>query len=109
MHSPLDPCACRKTRLAVPGIPVNLRHGFVQVTYADVAEHALGAAGKMVVEVLVVVSQTGFCVAYVIFIHDTVPNLIPAVSPWMVMAIIVPVQVCFQPSVSYSFSAACIQ
>jgi hypothetical protein len=40
-----------------------------------------------------VVSQTGFCVAYIIFIHDTLPNVIPAVSPWMVMAVIVPVQV----------------
>lgn len=67
----------------------------VQVTYADVAEHALGAAGKTAVEVLLVVSQTGFCVAYVIFIHDTLPDVVPAVTGWMVMAIIVPVQVCW--------------
>ena len=66
----------------------------VQVTYADVAEHALGAAGKTVVEVLLVVSQTGFCVAYIIFIHDTLPVVFPAVSGWMVMAVVVPVQVC---------------
>lgn len=47
-------------------------------------------------EVLLVVSQTGFCIAYIIFIHDTLPNVVPAVSPLMVMAVIVPVQVCYQ-------------
>lgn len=68
----------------------------MQVTYADVAEQALGAAGKTVVEVLLVVSQTGFCVAYIIFVHDTLPNVIPSVSPWAVMAIVVPAQVRLQ-------------
>jgi hypothetical protein len=47
----------------------------VQSTYPQVAEAALGARGKAAVEAFLVLSQTGFCVAYVVFIYKNVPLL----------------------------------
>jgi amino acid permease len=38
-----------------------------------VAEAAFGRPGKIAVDVFLVLSQTGFCVAYVIFIYKNLP------------------------------------
>ena len=47
----------------------------VQRTYSEVAEAALGRWGRVLVETMLVLSQTGFCVAYVIFIYKNLPLL----------------------------------
>jgi amino acid permease len=66
----------------------------MQVTYAEVAEHALGSTGRSVVEVQLVLSQSAFCAAYIIFIYETLPSVSSAISPWAVILTIVPLQVC---------------
>lgn len=47
----------------------------MQKTYAEVAEAALGRSGRAIVNVFLVLSQTGFCVAYVVFIYKNLPLL----------------------------------
>lgn len=78
---------------AAPDRGNNVVHMCLQVTYAEVAEHALGSTGKTVVEVLLVLSQTGFCAAYVVFIYSTLPQVAPVLAPWAVIMIVVPLQV----------------
>ena len=63
------------------------------MTYADVAEHTLGSVGKTVVEIQLVLSQTGFCAAYLIFIMETLPDLVPNVSGLTVVVCVLPFQV----------------
>lgn len=62
------------------------------MSYSEVAEQALGPVGKTVVEVQLVLSQTGFCAAYIIFIYKTVITLVP-LSPSTIVLIVLPFQV----------------
>lgn len=64
----------------------------MQVTYAEVAEQALGPVGKTVVEIQLVLSQTGFCAAYIIFIYSTLPAIVP-LSETSIVLVILPFQV----------------
>lgn len=64
----------------------------MQVTYAEVAEQALGPVGKTVVEIQLVLSQTGFCAAYIIFIYSTLPGIVP-LSEITIVLVILPFQV----------------
>eukprot|EP00892_Ulva_mutabilis_P009273 jgi/Ulvmu1/6718/UM030_0051.1 len=62
------------------------------VTYSEVAEHALGPVGKTVVEVQLVLSQAGFCIAYLIFIYKTLTPFLP-LSATTIVVILLPFQV----------------
>lgn len=50
-------------------------HGVV--SYGEVTRHTLGPTGQRLVDTLLIISQTGFCVAYLIFIKANVSSLAP--------------------------------
>ncbi|KAL3140382.1 hypothetical protein ABBQ38_004643 [Trebouxia sp. C0009 RCD-2024] len=58
LHCMLLLVKCKKRLVASTGA----------VTYNEVASHVLGKIGQRVVEVLLILSQSGFCVAYLVFI-----------------------------------------
>lgn len=64
LHCMLLLVKCKKKLEATTGV----------VTYNEVASHVLGKAGQRIVEVLLILSQSGFCVAYLVFIAQ---NLAP--------------------------------
>ncbi|XP_074648360.1 uncharacterized protein LOC141903891 isoform X2 [Tubulanus polymorphus] len=47
------------------------------LSYADIGRHALGKAGVVIVDFFLVVTQTGFCVTYFIFIGNTIHSMFP--------------------------------
>lgn len=47
------------------------------IDYGDVGERALGKIGKVVVEIMIVVSQIGFCCAYLIFVSENLHSILP--------------------------------
>lgn len=65
----------------------------MQVTYAEVAEQALGPVGKTVVEIQLVLSQTGFCVAYIVFIYSTLSPAVVPLSATSIVLLVLPLQV----------------
>ena len=56
------------------------------------AEQALGPVGKTIVEVQLVLSQTGFCAAYIIFIYSTLKYILP-LSEATIVFVVMPFQV----------------
>ncbi|CAI5537375.1 unnamed protein product [Closterium sp. Naga37s-1] len=54
------------------------RGGAVINTYGDLGYHACGQVGQRAVDVLVLVSQGGCCVAYLIFVGDNLASIVPA-------------------------------
>lgn len=50
------------------------------IDYGDIGERALGKPGKVVVEIMIVVSQIGFCCAYLIFISENLHSIFPLLS-----------------------------
>lgn len=65
----------------------------MQVTYAEVAEQALGPVGKTIVEIQLVLSQTGFCVAYIVFIYSTLSPAVVPLSATSIVLLVLPLQV----------------
>ncbi|XP_063729407.1 uncharacterized protein LOC134857014 isoform X2 [Symsagittifera roscoffensis] len=65
--------------------------------YADVAEFALGYFGKLTVELSLVVSQTGFCCAYLIFIQENLTDFVPSIeqATWLLGLLPVLAGLCF--------------
>merc|ERR1712226_489553 len=65
--------------------------------YADVAEYTLGYYGKLMVELSLVVSQTGFCCAYLIFIQENLTDFVPSVEQvtWLVGLLPILAGLCF--------------
>ncbi|CAI5955229.1 unnamed protein product [Closterium sp. NIES-64] len=54
------------------------RGGAVINTYGDLGYHACGQVGQRAVDVLVLVSQGGCCVAYLIFVGENLASIVPA-------------------------------
>jgi len=52
-----------------------------QLQYGDVGQVAFGAVGLWIVNVALVFTQFGFCVIYMIFMSNTLGNLLPASWP----------------------------
>eukprot|EP00039_Didymoeca_costata_P004251 m.72225 g.72225 ORF g.72225 m.72225 type:complete len:431 (+) comp12311_c0_seq2:357-1649(+) len=48
--------------------------------YGDVSEFAFGIKGWWLVQISIILSQLGFCCAYLIFIRENLHNLIPKIS-----------------------------
>jgi hypothetical protein len=65
----------------------------VQASYSEVAEAAFGRPGKLAVDVFLVLSQTGFCVAYVIFIYGNLPLAIKEEDKTKIVLLVIPLQV----------------
>ncbi|XP_075240567.1 uncharacterized protein LOC142336005 [Convolutriloba macropyga] len=65
--------------------------------YADVAEFTLGYCGKLIVELSLVVSQTGFCCAYLIFIQENLTDFVPSIQQitWLLGLLPILTGLCF--------------
>ncbi|CAN8251316.1 unnamed protein product [Cochlearia groenlandica] len=51
--------------------------GFSSITsFGDLGESVCGPSGRLVVDVMLVLSQSGFCVSYIIFVATTMANLL---------------------------------
>lgn len=51
--------------------------GFSSITsFGDLGESVCGPAGRLLVDVMLVLSQSGFCVSYLIFVATTMANLL---------------------------------
>ncbi|XP_070197202.1 uncharacterized protein [Littorina saxatilis] len=50
------------------------------LSYGDVGFHALGRTGRVLVDIAIVISQTGFCCAYLIFISENLSDYIKGVQ-----------------------------
>eukprot|EP01025_Chloroclados_australasicus_P021905 TRINITY_DN22838_c0_g2_i2.p1 TRINITY_DN22838_c0_g2~~TRINITY_DN22838_c0_g2_i2.p1 ORF type:complete len:437 (+),score=36.36 TRINITY_DN22838_c0_g2_i2:160-1470(+) len=61
------------------------------ISYSEVALHTLGPKGQKLVETLLVVSQTGFCVAYLVFISQNLASF-TGVDDAVWVVLIVPFQ-----------------
>jgi proton-coupled amino acid transporter len=56
--------------------------GFSKITsFGDVGFTVCGSIGRFVVDVMIVLSQAGFCIGYLIFIANTLANLFNSPSP----------------------------
>lgn len=67
------------------------RHGPTSdLTYGDVGYHALGHTGRMLVDLAIVISQTGFCCAYIIFITENLSDYIVGIKLWQWLLILLP-------------------
>ena len=62
-------------------------------TYGDVGFYAIGRWGQILVEASLVLTQTGFCTAYLIFILSNLHDAFPSVSRAAIMAALVPLLV----------------
>lgn len=51
-----------------------------EIDYGDLGYHALGNSGRVLVDTSIVISQIGFSCAYLIFISDTLNNMLPVLS-----------------------------
>lgn len=58
-----------------------------EINYSDIGFAAFGVTGRAVVESALLISQIGFCCAYLIFISENLYNYIPAIEKnfWMLM------------------------
>lgn len=57
------------------------------LNYGDIGYHALGGLGRWLVDLTLLISQLGFCCAYLIFILENVSSYIPYVnkSQWLIL------------------------
>ncbi|KAL5012999.1 hypothetical protein ScPMuIL_011550 [Solemya velum] len=60
------------------------------ITYGDVGYYAMGHTGRLMVDLAIVVSQTGFCCAYLIFISENLSDYIPKMSTKYWLLILLP-------------------
>ncbi|XP_002964049.2 amino acid transporter ANT1 [Selaginella moellendorffii] len=68
-------------------------HHFIQ-TYPDLGYHTFGNLGRQVIEVTLLISQAGCCVAYLIFIgHNLSSVFFPDSKYALVIAILVPLEI----------------
>lgn len=58
-----------------------------EMTYGDLGFYAFGEKGRLLVDITVIISQIGFCCAYLIFISENVSSYVPGVSPshWLLL------------------------
>ncbi|XP_076468194.1 uncharacterized protein LOC143299009 [Babylonia areolata] len=60
------------------------------ISYGDVGYHALGHTGRVLVDIAIVISQTGFCCAYIIFISENLSDYIKGVKVGQWLLILLP-------------------
>jgi solute carrier family 36 (proton-coupled amino acid transporter) len=89
VHASCHSRCCTRHTDPLTGLPRTA--AVLQSTYSEVAEAALGPTGKTIVEIFLVLSQAGFCVAYIIFIFENLPFF--RLSPGAVTIIVLPLQV----------------
>lgn len=51
-----------------------------EIDYGDIGYYAIGDIGKLIVDISIVVSQTGFACAYLIFISNNMESIIPEIT-----------------------------
>ncbi|XP_045203873.2 uncharacterized protein LOC123556878 isoform X2 [Mercenaria mercenaria] len=61
-----------------------------EITYGDVGYQAIGHAGRMLVDMAIVISQTGFCCAYIIFITENLSAYFPNMKMQVWLLILLP-------------------
>ncbi|KAI0219624.1 Amino acid transporter AVT3B [Lamellibrachia satsuma] len=61
-----------------------------ELSYGDVAFHAMGHMGRLSVEVSIVITQIGFCCAYLIFISENLTDYIKAMKMIHWLCILLP-------------------
>lgn len=59
----------------------------VDLSYGDIGHHALGHIGRVFVDLAILISQAGFCCAYLIFISENLSSYIPKLKliHWLVL------------------------
>ncbi|XP_048775829.1 uncharacterized protein LOC125680372 [Ostrea edulis] len=59
----------------------------VDFSYGDIGQHALGHIGRVFVDVAILISQAGFCCAYLIFISENLSSYIPKLKliHWLIL------------------------
>ncbi|KAG8230461.1 hypothetical protein J437_LFUL009950 [Ladona fulva] len=60
------------------------------MTYGDVGYYALGDRGRGLIDAVVLISQIGFCCAYLIFIMENLSQFFPSLSHYQWLLIILP-------------------
>lgn len=57
------------------------------ISYGDVGNHAMGPTGRLLVDFAIVISQTGFCCAYIIFITENLTDYFPnmKLTYWLII------------------------
>ncbi|XP_058952261.2 uncharacterized protein [Pocillopora verrucosa] len=61
-----------------------------EIDYGDLGFHALGNSGRALVDTSIVISQIGFSCAYLIFISDTLNNMLPVLSKHQYLMTLLP-------------------
>ncbi|XP_064636490.1 uncharacterized protein LOC135493268 isoform X2 [Lineus longissimus] len=61
-----------------------------ELSYGDVGFYAIGKSGRLLVDVAILVSQVGFCCAYLIFILENLSDYIKGVPLWGWLLILLP-------------------
>mmetsp|Transcript_12815 Transcript_12815/g.26007 ORF Transcript_12815/g.26007 Transcript_12815/m.26007 type:complete len:519 (+) Transcript_12815:103-1659(+) len=70
----------------------NLNDPHAHITYAEVADFALGIHAKRAVNVFLVLTQFGYCVGYLIFLSHTVHDVLKSTMPiWIFVLIPLPI------------------
>ncbi|XP_062577527.1 uncharacterized protein LOC134239364 [Saccostrea cucullata] len=59
----------------------------VDFSYGDIGHHALGHIGRVFVDLAILISQAGFCCAYLIFISENLSSYIPKLKliHWLIL------------------------
>mmetsp|Transcript_15290 Transcript_15290/g.33115 ORF Transcript_15290/g.33115 Transcript_15290/m.33115 type:complete len:550 (-) Transcript_15290:601-2250(-) len=63
-------------------------------TYGDIGYYAMGRLGSVLVDSFIVLTQTGFCIAYLIFISQTLHDLANQIGRGQLVMACVPLLVC---------------
>ncbi|CAG5134824.1 unnamed protein product [Candidula unifasciata] len=63
----------------------------IYVSYGDVGYEAVGSAGRLLVDFSIVLSQIGFCCAYLIFICRNMSDIVPHIEMGHWLLIVLPV------------------
>ncbi|KAL4230317.1 hypothetical protein ACF0H5_010700 [Mactra antiquata] len=61
-----------------------------EISYGDVGYQAIGHTGRLLVDIAIVVSQTGFCCAYIIFITENLSAYFPNMKMQVWLLILLP-------------------
>ncbi|CAB4067008.1 SLC36A [Lepeophtheirus salmonis] len=72
------------------------KHGLIkevindEISYSDVGDAAFGHAGRLTIDTALLVSQLGFCCAYLIFISETLSSYFTVISKTQCLFLMLP-------------------